>query len=366
MHRRGFLSGAAAAALAVPARARPEPLRLALLGQALIQHDLCAQDWPGRGPIAALLRRSDVVFTDLETALLVPGAGAPMRDPLLLHAAPPSVLDCLKSLGVSLVATANNHAWDLGTAGISSALPAIDAAGLVHAGTGPDLASAAAPAMQRSTKGRVALVAAATGAIREGAAATADRPGVNELRRDKGGALNGQDLARVLAQVRTARAAADVVVFYHHNHDWEPDNGVTPPWQRDLARAAIDAGASVFVSHGAPKLHGMEIYRGCPAFYDLGNFMFQTRTRDERYGPGSWESVVAECEFEGGRFRRAVLTPLVLNAEGAAGPEDFTTRGRPALANRAEAAAILTRLEVLSKPYSVNLRRDGSRGLLTP
>jgi poly-gamma-glutamate synthesis protein (capsule biosynthesis protein) len=342
------------------------PLRLTLLGQSLIQHDLRGQVWAGRAALTDLLKGGDVVFSDLETALRSPGAGPPTREPLLLHAAPVEALDSLMALGVTLLATANNHAWDLGTAGVAAALAPLDARGLTHAGTGVDLAAAAAPAVQVTPHGRVALVAAATGAIRPGAAATAERPGVNELRRGSDGALNAEDLGRVLDAVVRAGKSAEVVMLYHHNHDWEPDNAVTPGWQKELAHRAVAAGASLFASHGAPRLHGIEVYRGAPIFYDLGNFIFQTRTRDDRYGPEAWEGVVVACDFREGRFRQAALTPLVLNGEATDNPDDLATRGRPAIADPSRGRAILRRLETLSRPYGTHLRPAGDRLVLLP
>ena len=78
--RRAILAGAATLpAWPVLARRPARDLRVMLLGQALIQQDLCARSWPGRTSIAALLAHADVVFTDLETAIEIPGAGAPDR-----------------------------------------------------------------------------------------------------------------------------------------------------------------------------------------------------------------------------------------------------------------------------------------------
>src|SRR5260370_28192586 len=94
-------------------------LRLTALGQALIQHDLRAQPWPDFAALAAMFARADVCFTDLETAIRSPEAEAPTRQGVFLHAAGPGVLDCLKDLSISLLATANNHAFDLGTGGTS-------------------------------------------------------------------------------------------------------------------------------------------------------------------------------------------------------------------------------------------------------
>lgn len=61
----------------------------------------------------------------------------------------------MKALSVSLVATANNHVWDLGTGGIIGMLDELDRRGLVHAGAGKDLAAAAAPAYRRTANGTV-------------------------------------------------------------------------------------------------------------------------------------------------------------------------------------------------------------------
>ncbi|MDH7975489.1 CapA family protein, partial [Sphingomonas sp. AR_OL41] len=140
------------------AATRPRALRVALLGQALIQQDLRRIAWPGRAPIAAMLEQADVAFTDLETAIAGNGL-TPTRQGEVLHAAPPAVIDCLADLGISLVATSNNHAWDLGTPGIMVALAALDARRIVHAGSGRDLATASAAATRASLAGTVALVA---------------------------------------------------------------------------------------------------------------------------------------------------------------------------------------------------------------
>src|SRR5260370_22035087 len=110
-------------------------LRLTALGQALIQHDRRAQPWPDFAALAAMFARADVCFTGLETAVRSPEAEAPTRQGVFLHAADPGVLDCLKDLSISLLATANNHAFDLGTGGISRGINEPDTRGLTHPAT---------------------------------------------------------------------------------------------------------------------------------------------------------------------------------------------------------------------------------------
>jgi len=362
MHRRHLLA-AGLAAFATPGLAATRPLRLTLLGQALIEHELTGAEWPGRAGIARRLAQADACFTNLETVILGPRAGAPTREALTLHAAGPGVLETLKTVGVNLVATANNHAFDLGSGGILDTVDALGAAGLPSAGSGADLARASEAATRKTPAGTVALVAFATGKVREGGAASPTRPGVNELRRDAAGEPVAEDVARVLDAVAAAARRGETVIAYQHNHDWEPDMAQVPAWQRVLAKRCVEAGASVFVGHGAPLLQGIEIHRGAPLFFGLGNFVFQTEKPPGAYPPESWEGVIVECAFAGRRLS-ARLVPIVLNEIGLGGPDDIATRGAPALADRARGAAILERLAVRSAPFGTRISPSGVlRGL---
>jgi poly-gamma-glutamate synthesis protein (capsule biosynthesis protein) len=338
-------------------------LRLVVLGQALIRHDLRADPWRDFAAFVAMFRRADLCFTNLETAIRNPSAEAPTREGVFRHAADPCVLDCLRDLSISLLATANNHVWDLGTGGIIGALGELPR-GFAHAGSGIDLAAAGAPAYRRTENGTVGLVAMASGAIRDGAAATATRPGVNELRRDAEGVLGTADLSRILGAIAEAAAQANVVLACHHNHILEEGGRQTPQWQRLFARQCIDAGASLYVGHGAPRLQGIELYCERPIFYDLGNLIFQTATPEGFYDDAVWQSVVAECRFVHGCFREMTLTPVQLKPQGVGGPGDLATRGRPSIAHGTEANAILDRLAELSRPFGTALERSGETAII--
>jgi poly-gamma-glutamate synthesis protein (capsule biosynthesis protein) len=354
MNRRHFLA-AGLGAVAFPGLAASSSLKLTLLGQALIEHDVPLPGWPDRDRMAGRLASADACFTNLETVILGWRAGAPTRESLTLHAAGPEVLETLKAMNVKLAATSNNHAFDLGSGGILDTLAVLRASGLSSAGSGEDLARAAAPVFRETAHGAVALVACATGKVREGGAATPDRPGVNEVRRDAEGQVDAADAARVLDALSDAARCADVVIAYQHNHDWEPDMTLVPAWQRAFAKRCVGAGASVFVGHGAPLLQGVETHRGAPLFYGLGNFVFQTEKTPGAYPPEAWESVIVECEFRRGRCRSARLTPISLNEIGHGGAGDMVTRGMPSLAGGVTASAILQRVAERSSPFGTRL-----------
>jgi len=370
MKRRTFIVSSIAGGLwaaGTPAFGAGARTKVALLGQALIEHDLPPALWPGRDPIAALLGGFDVCFTNFESVILGPRAGKPTRELLTLHAAKPDVLDTLKAIKINLMATANNHAFDLGSGGILDTVAAIREAKIAFAGSGANLKEAAAHGIVNAPAGPVALVAFATGKVREGGAATDTRAGVNELRRDAAGKVLEEDASRVLQSIAAARRAASVVLAYQHNHDWEPELVRVPEWQRAFARRCIDAGASVFVGHGVPMLQGVETYKGAPILFGLGNFIFQTEKEPGAYGQESWQSVIVGCEFADGRCQSVKFMPITLNEIGLQGPQDMASRGAPSLAPPQEANRILAHLADLSAAFGTQFqpRKDNEPLQLT-
>ena len=320
-------------------------LRLVLVGQALIEHDPRDYlDTPLKS-IAPMLREADAVFTNLEVAVAGPGCACePTREDVYFHGAGVEVLDYLKELGVSLLSLANNHSWDYGTAGVLSTIAEADARGLTNSGTGSDLSAAVAPAYLDVGDLTLSLVSAASVNSPEGARATESRAGVNML-----DPRSSVDWERNLASIRGASAASDVVIVYHH---YQTD--AEPGWQETWARAAIDAGADIYVSHGEPTLMGVEVYQSGLILYGLGNFIFHTRTELGRYTADAWQSVIAEILIGDRGIIGVTFTPVVLDP-GAEGPRFFETRGYPEVADGEVGESILSRLLELSAPYGTSL-----------
>jgi poly-gamma-glutamate synthesis protein (capsule biosynthesis protein) len=335
----------------------PTEFRLLIAGQALVKHDLRTELPEQLASIKALVQSGNphVAFTDLETAIQGSFGGKNTRNTEFFHATSPAAIDSLKDFGFNLLATGNNHAWDLGTAGILSTLEALDQRNLVHAGSGRNLGEASAPAFLNTAAGRIALVAFASGKIRTGGAAQVMRPGVNEVRLDAEKRLVEEDVSRVLAAIRLARENAPYVIVYQHDHYFEEDRGLTPEWKKIFARSCIDAGGAVFVSHGVPQLHGLEIYHGRPIFYGLGNFIFQTVTAPGHYQPDVWQSVLADLVFKDGQLTALKIRPVIINEMGERGPRFNATRGTPKAAINTEAQRILHKFAALSKEHGTVL-----------
>ena len=135
----------------------------------------------------------------------------------------------------------------------------------------------------------------------------------------------------------------------------------------DRARAYADAGADLIVMHGAPLLHGVEIYRDRPIFFDLGNFIFQTALANV-WEPNAWESVVAYVDFEANTLKSIKFRPIAVNKVGESQINTpgthannllLQTSGLPRVATGEQAYAILQRLADLSRPFGTNVEING-------
>jgi poly-gamma-glutamate capsule biosynthesis protein CapA/YwtB (metallophosphatase superfamily) len=356
-------------------------LTITLTGQSMIRSDVRSTAPAAVPVVAGLVAGTDVVFTNFEGTIAEPGQpneSTPAQGPRFL--APPGALDSLKAFGFNLIDTSNNHSSDLMVPGFLNTLNEADRAGLVHAGTGKTLAEATAPAYLKTAHGTVALVAMASGSVAPGAMATATLPGVDELRMGQGNVPNEEDTKRILQSIRDASKKADLVIVYQHNHAFDkpfgeifteglPDRLRPSPWLVKWAHAEVDAGADVIVMHGAPILHGIEIYKGKAIFYDLGNFIFNAPlTMWTLQEPMTWESVVPTLTFQGRNVQSITLKPIVMNFLGEGEPEAhdpyknnqfIDTRGLPAIAKGQQATDILQRMVELSQPFGTTIEVSG-------
>lgn len=275
------------AALAGPAAAQgpKDGFSLAVTGDLIgPEKPITALGDPGTLRIQKLLSGADAAFGNQEGAIFdldkfpgwpaaQNGGGTPINDA--------AVAFDLKAMGFKILSMANNHATDFGAEGMLETQRSLDAAGVVHAGTGDSLSAARKPAYAKTAKGTVALVSFAGTYTDLSIAADANpargfraRPGLAPLRsrelqlvtpeqmatlraiaarsetpdaaknpevftaaktgeeltigrttfrvEDRPGLsydLNADDRAAALAGVREARGKADMVVFSIHAHE---------------------------------------------------------------------------------------------------------------------------------------------------
>lgn len=282
--------------------------------------------------------------------------------------APPEHIASLSRAGLDAVTLAGNHIADCGPEGIQDTLTALEHNGIAHTGAAMNLASARTPAWLESGGTRVALLSYnCVGPEQSWATPTSAGCAYIRILPEGGGAiapaadLRDPDMGSVALMaedVRKARnAGADVcIVALHKGVVHVPAR--LAPYERPLARAAIDAGADLVIGHHAHILRGIEFHRDCPIFHGLGNGCVVTRAlspdqthpgraawarrRRELFGfdpdpayslapfhPEAVHGLLARVVFDGAR---PITTGFV--------PVHFEPPGRPVLATGATAQKI--------------------------
>jgi poly-gamma-glutamate capsule biosynthesis protein CapA/YwtB (metallophosphatase superfamily) len=202
----------------------------------------------------------------------------------------PERLHSLGRAGLHVATLGGNHIDDFGAEGIADTLEALTAVGIATCGAGLDLERAAAPARLERRGIHVGVLSFNCAGPRESWAA-ADKSGcayVSVLRNDGGKEL-GPSAAQLLrtspdpsslhafqsAIESLARDVDVVIVALHKGIVHTP--AVLAGYERPIARAAVEAGASLVVGHHSHILRGIEVIGGQPVFHGLGNFVTVTR-----------------------------------------------------------------------------------------
>lgn len=423
---------------------------LAAVGDMIVARPVSAIEDEGFLETSRILRDADAAFGNMEGTLIDirhfegypagENGGGPSIGVL-------EIAKDLRAMGIRLVSRANNHTTDFGIEGMRQTDKTLDEAGIVHAGTGENRDLARAASFLDTPRGRVGIVSMAS-TFTPMSTSTMPlgempwRPGLNALRttewklvtremfenlreiRDaqpKGSSeewtvtlkslkpdeldlfdvfyrssdhvgfsydMDPTDLSEILASIRQGKENSDFMIATIHTH--EPGNwSDTPPdFLVKLAHDAIDAGADEFIGHGPHQLRGIEIYKGKPIFYSLGNYFFEL-DQQEPAGRDQYEtlgldplkvtdhevnkiylnkwfnseiwytSVIAVSKFEHGQVSEIRLYPLELG---------FTMRGAdrgvPRMASPVAAQAILERLQKLSQPLHTDIKIDHNIGII--
>lgn len=207
---------------------------------------------------AYLTRGADLAFANLESPVT---PGRAIANSEMIFRTDPEVVPELARAGFDVVSLANNHTPNWGETGIRDTMRHLASSSIASAGAGTT-SEAYAPAYMNVRDMRVAIVAANdTDVVPPHYCASERRAGTACI-----------DLARIASAITDARAHADFVVFtMHAGVEYATSSSAR---QRQIARAAIDAGADAVIGHHPHVIQNEEIYKGKPIFYSLGNFIF--------------------------------------------------------------------------------------------
>lgn len=197
-----------------------------------------------------------------------------------------------------------------------------------------------------------------------------------------------RDLDRTVNSIREALFSCQAVIVMVHSHEIKRDQEHEADYFLEtFSRACIDAGASAVIGSGTHQIKGIELYKGCPIFYSLGNFMFENEyvallppDYMEKYGlpihasaaegiakrsrqaahslyetREVYQSLIPYFEITDGVCTHLELLPIELGLSRAAWEKNL-----PYPADQKEALSILSYLNMACEPYHTRWEyRDG-------
>ncbi|HEV3058338.1 MAG TPA: CapA family protein [Vicinamibacterales bacterium] len=203
-------------------------------------------------------------------------------------------------------------------------------------------------------------------------------------------AMNPRDLQDTLKSIKNGKEYSDFMIATIHAHQGDSVlqsflfEDHPPDFLVELAHASIDSGADAFVGHGPHILRGIEIYKGKPIFYDLGEFFREwdwscdcnvspngdvTQAESVVRGleargvvePINYESAIALSRFDKGQLQEVRVYPIWARHDGP-----LSRRGLPMTAPPEIAQRILRRLQKLSEPFGTKIAIEGNVGVIRP
>ena len=300
------------------------------------------------------LEEADIVFVNLECTLTdyaYPALGGFKGDPALAGD--------IASLGIDIVSLANSHILDFGNEGLFDTVKALDQVSIKHVGAGRNLEEAVREEVIEKNGLRIGFLSFSAYASRNNAAGVARSE--RNLTREKPGLapifvktafeidpnppfqpmpgispfvirtyVEEKSLQTVLDKIREVKKKVDFLFFgVHWGLSFQKDLSMEVcEYQPPLAHAMVDAGVDVVVGHHPHHAHGLEIYKGKPIFYSLGNFLYHRTGKMlyERYGVHYHEQIFARVKIAEGKIAGVEVIPTLIDEKGLTTISDLKGR----------------------------------------
>jgi poly-gamma-glutamate synthesis protein (capsule biosynthesis protein) len=224
--------------------------------------------WPFK-EIASKMASADYTVVNLESPFRKDFKETPI-DSLVLRGDPRGI-EGLQLAGVDAVSLANNHIPDMGKIGLEETLQLLSGAKISQTGAGVSKEAAEVPLVAEVHGIKLGFISVSYGVNFE----------------SSGVFYNRAQALWVTEKVASLKKEVDVVVLLCHcGNEYATAASAA---QKEVARAAIDAGASLVVGHHPHVPQPVERYKDGVIIYSLGNLVF-----DQLPGNNRDQSALAE------------------------------------------------------------------------
>ena len=233
---------------------------------------------------------ADVSVANLEVVLANTGTPHPTKS--VVYRGNPANVSGLTYAGIDVVSLANNHTLDYGLPALQQTQGLLDAAGILHSGSGADSYEAYLPAFINRKGMNIAFLRSSdrTGQYNNAQPylqAGFNKPGFAYMTPYYIGeqitAVSGfADLNIVEMHAGSEYSISPGAGYDKHNpylddtedEDYAHRSDVPHQWDREIRQTAIDSGADMVIVHHPHIIQGFEVYNGKVIAHSLGNFVF--------------------------------------------------------------------------------------------
>jgi poly-gamma-glutamate capsule biosynthesis protein CapA/YwtB (metallophosphatase superfamily) len=284
-----------------------------------------------------ILSKADILCGNLECP--ISDYGSPMQNKSFYFQAPTETVGSLLFAGYNVMSLANNHILDFGDSSLRQTMQVLQENGIGWFGAGTNAAQAHAMKVVNVRGQRIGFLGFSM-APPDAYFAEGDQPGTS-----------GVDPVLLKKLVSENRSKADFLVVFFH---WGIEYLANPEqYQVKLGRLAIDSGADAVIGCHPHVIQPVEIYKGRPIVYSLGNFAFGS------YGKPPEHSAELGLIFSvnlRGKDRTYEIYPVnVFNYE---------VRFKPRPLKGEAAASALKYLQSISSGYGTKIRIEDDRGII--
>jgi poly-gamma-glutamate synthesis protein (capsule biosynthesis protein) len=289
-------------------------------------------DYPFTG-IKDVVDRYDFFFCNLETPIT--SRGTPWYHKAYTLRLTEPYASGISALGLDVVSLSNNHIMDYGIPGLFDTLISLYEMGIRHTGAGFNLAHAREPASVTFGKTEVLFFSYCNRPPRAFYAGE-KQPGTVPL-----------DLEIIEEDLEKYKKKDNVLLLVSLH--WGIEQTDRPgSYQKYWARRIIDAGADAIIGHHPHWPQGIEVYKGKPILYSLGNFINGYTNRIER------DNILAALHVRNGELFGLEILPLA--------GKNREIKFRPHLMEGDKGEAHLRRMKYLSAELGTSMIIQDGRG----
>ena len=284
--------------------------------------------------VQTFLTDATFAIANLETSVSTRGESTkPERFGFRSH---PDTLQGLVNAGIDIVSTANNHILDYGPDAHLDTLEHLESYNIHQMGSGETISQAEAPVMMVHQGQNLCFIGYSDILPKRSWEAKEDRQGVASLK--------PPHLPRVYQKIESLKSDGTCDQLFMNIHWGYEYSDYYSKKQRRLARSFIDHGVDGIIGHHPHVLQGMELYKGKPILYSLGNFVFLVGSKEAR------NTGVFLLDFEDGNFTGGKIVPIRI----------YKCKANLIEIDSSRAEDIFTKLNKLSKRNGIQVDLEGN------